>query len=123
MPINPTTFALNTFKEASGAMKTLPRNNSQPPTDEVIENRKSLQRLSVSSQDGSFGDMIRDAINSVDRASKTADKQVEDVVSGKSENIHEVMISLQKAQLSFQLMLEVRNKAIEAYQELSRMQI
>ena len=91
--------------------------------DDVIENRKSLQRVSLNSQSGSFGDMIRDAINSVDQASKTADKQVEDVVSGKSENIHEVMISLQKAQLSFQLMLEVRNKAIEAYQELSRMQI
>jgi flagellar hook-basal body complex protein FliE len=122
MSINPTSFALNTFKNVSGAMKSMP-GNVQPGTDEVIENRKSLQRVSMNNQSGSFGDMIRDAINSVDKASKTADQQVEDVVSGKSENIHEVMISLQKAQLSFQLMVEVRNKAIEAYQELSRMQI
>ena len=93
------------------------------PADEQVSSRRSLQRLQDNQPGASFSDMLKDAIGSVDQASKTADQQVEDVVSGKSENVHEVMISLQKAQLSFQLMLEIRNKALETYQELSRMQI
>jgi len=67
--------------------------------------------------------MLSNAIDSVDNQMHSADQKVADVVAGKSENIHDVMISMQKAQLSFQLMTEIRNKAIETYQELSRMQI
>ena len=72
---------------------------------------------------GSFADMLSDAINSVDSTMKTSDQNVQDFIAGKTENVHDVMISMQKAQLSFQLMVEVRNKAIETYQEISRMQI
>lgn len=67
--------------------------------------------------------MIQDAIQSVDQAQKTADQNVEDIVMGRSDNIHDAMISMQKARMSFQMMMEIRNKAIETYQELSRMQI
>jgi flagellar hook-basal body complex protein FliE len=70
-----------------------------------------------------FSDMIQKAIGDVDMAEKTSERGVADIISGKSENVHEVMIGMQKAQLSFQLMLEIRNKAIETYQELSRMQM
>lgn len=70
-----------------------------------------------------FADMVQEAVNSVDEAQKTADQNVENIVMGKSDNIHEAMISMEKAQLSFQLMMEIRNKALETYQELSRMQI
>lgn len=73
--------------------------------------------------EGSFSDMVTEAINSVDEAQKTADQNVQNVIAGKSDNIHEVMISMKKAQLSFQMMVEMRNKVVETYQELSRMQI
>lgn len=82
------------------------------------------KRIEIDEIEGeSFADMMQDAINSVDQAQKTAEQNVENVVSGKSDNIHDVMISMEKAQLSFQLMTEIRNKAIETYKELSRMQI
>lgn len=77
----------------------------------------------ASTGENSFADMITDAIESVDESQKIADKNVQNVVMGKSDNIHEVMISMKKAQLSFQLMVEMRNKVVETYQELSRMQI
>lgn len=100
------------------------RVGNQPKTDDLLQSRRFLQKVDQNELgESSFSNMLKSAIGSVDEASKTADKQVEDVVSGKSENIHEVMISLQKAQLSFQLMLEIRNKAMETYQELSRMQL
>lgn len=82
------------------------------------------KRIEIDDIEGkSFSDMVSDAINSVDEAQKTADQNVQNIVTGKSDNIHEAMISMEKAKLSFQLMMEVRNKAVETYQELSRMQI
>jgi flagellar hook-basal body complex protein FliE len=82
------------------------------------------KRIEIAEIDGkSFSDMVQDAIESVDQAQKTADQNVENVLMGRTDNIHDVMISMEKAQLSFQLMMEVRNKAVETYQELSRMQI
>jgi flagellar hook-basal body complex protein FliE len=71
----------------------------------------------------SFGRFLSQAIGSVDQNMKIADTNVQDFIAGKNENVHEVMISMQRAQLSFQLLVEVRNKAIETYQEINRMQI
>lgn len=79
--------------------------------------------IDVGAIDNSFGDMLTDAIQSVDDSMKSSEAAVQNFVSGQSDNIHEVMISMQQAQLSFQMMVEVRNKLIETYQELSRMQI
>ena len=45
------------------------------------------------------------------------------VINGESENLHEAMASLEEASLSFQLMLEIRNKLLESYKEVERMQI
>ncbi|MEO1022663.1 MAG: flagellar hook-basal body complex protein FliE [Bacteroidota bacterium] len=80
-------------------------------------------KIQVDKTDNAFSDMLSDAINGVDNAMKTAEQGVENYVAGKSDNVADVMINMQRAQLSFQLMVEVRNKAIEAYSELSRMQI
>jgi flagellar hook-basal body complex protein FliE len=72
---------------------------------------------------GSFADMLTNAINGVDETMKESEQHIQNFVAGKAENVHDVMISMQRAQLSFQLMVEVRNKAIETYHEISRMQI
>lgn len=82
-----------------------------------------LENRTVETDGETFSDMVQDAIQSVDQAQKTADQNVEDIVMGRSDNIHDAMISMQKARMSFQMMMEIRNKAIETYQELSRMQI
>jgi flagellar hook-basal body complex protein FliE len=92
----------------------------------AMEGRNRIQKVDFndpSNQEASFADMIRDAVQSVDDMQKVSETGVENILAGKAENIHEVMISMQKAQLSFQLMVEMRNKAVETYQELSRMQI
>ncbi len=74
-------------------------------------------------QESSFGDTLKDAVNQVDAAHKGADGQIEAFVAGEQENLHEVMISMNQAKLAFQLMTEVRNKTLETYQELMRMQV
>lgn len=83
---------------------------------------RSIESESPSSE-VSFADELSKAIGSVDDAMKASEQTTEDFIAGRTENVHEVMISMQKAQLSFQMMVEVRNKAIEAYNEISRMQI
>ena len=70
-----------------------------------------------------FGTALTDAIDRVDAAQKGADAQVEAFVAGEQENLHEVMISMNQAELSLQLMTEVRNRLLETYQELMRMQV
>lgn len=80
-------------------------------------------RLQPQQSGESFSDMLIRAVGSVDQTMKESDQNVQDFVAGKTDNVHDVMISMQRAQLSFQMMVEVRNKAIEAYHEISRMQI
>jgi len=71
----------------------------------------------------SFSDTLRNAVDQVDDAQKAAESQVEAFVAGEQENVHEVMIAMNEAKLSFQLMTEVRNRMLETYQELMRMQV
>ncbi|MAL16818.1 MAG: flagellar hook-basal body complex protein FliE [Balneola sp.] len=88
-----------------------------------IEVKPKHYEIEIDGIENSFADMLSDAISGVDNTMKASEQNMQDYISGKTENVHDVMISMQKAQLSFQMMIEVRNKAIETYNEISRMQI
>ena len=68
-----------------------------------------------------FGKVIKEAINRVNGLDQEADKSIVDLLQGKTD-IHETMIALQKADVSMRLLLTIRNKALEAYREIMRMQ-
>ena len=70
-----------------------------------------------------FSDILKSALNSVNNAQSEADEAVKKVLSGESNDIHDTMIALQKADVSLKMMLEVRNKILEAYQEVMRTQM
>lgn len=70
-----------------------------------------------------FGEILKKAINSVNDAQLDADESVKSVLKGESKDIHETMVILQKAETSLQMMLEVRNRLLEAYQEIMRTQV
>jgi flagellar hook-basal body complex protein FliE len=71
----------------------------------------------------SFGDSLKQAINQVNQSQIESDKMTEALAAGKNVELHDVMITAQKASVSMTLAVEVRNKAIEAYQEMMRMQV
>lgn len=71
----------------------------------------------------SFVDMLRSEVRDVNALQVTADRQAEAVVTGASADIHGTMIALAKADLSFRLLTQVRNRALEAYQEIMRMNL
>lgn len=70
----------------------------------------------------SFGQWLNRSINAVNSMQQEADSAARQLVSGESKDIHGTMIAMQKADIALNLMLEVRNKIISAYDEIKRMQ-
>ena len=70
-----------------------------------------------------FGQMLSRSIEDVDQAHKHADNMITKMASGENIDIHNTMIAVEKADISFQLMMQVRNKLVGAYQEIYRMQV
>ena len=71
----------------------------------------------------SFGSLLQDAVAQLDALQRTADANVTRLATGQPVDLHEVMISMEQSNLGFQLAMQVRNRLIEAYQEISRMQV
>lgn len=78
---------------------------------------------SLPSEGPSFSDILKNALNGVNDAQHEANTAVEQALSGESVDVHETMIALQKADTSLKMMLEVRNKLLEAYQEVIKTQM
>ncbi|MBN1853570.1 MAG: flagellar hook-basal body complex protein FliE [Pirellulales bacterium] len=80
-------------------------------------------QLGSSSASGSFKDMLLDSISRVNEMQVDADKAVESLFTGGDINPSEVLTAVQKADLTFRLMMQVRNKLMQAYQEIRDIQI
>ena len=79
----------------------------------------------VATQDGgsSFADVFRSAVSGVDHLQNSADQQVVAMLQGSADaDLGKTMISVEKADVAFQLMMQVRNKVVSAYQEMEKMQ-
>ena len=71
----------------------------------------------------SFSEILKESINKVSELEKEASEQTEKLVKMESQDVHNTMISVQKADLSFQMMMQIRNKIIDAYQEIMKIQV
>ncbi len=69
-----------------------------------------------------FENVFVDLIKNVNSAQNTSNRMTEDFINGEDIELHEVMIAGQKAKTSLELLTEIRNKAIDMYKELTRMQ-
>jgi flagellar hook-basal body complex protein FliE len=83
----------------------------------TFQNKKNV----TAKEKGNFGNVISNAIKKVDKLENAADQSIVDMLQGKAD-IHETMVALQKSDISMRTFLAVRNKAIEAYREIMRMQ-
>lgn len=70
-----------------------------------------------------FQSMLNSAIQSVESSRQNAETQVAGFLSGEGQEIHQVVMATQRAELSFELFQGVRNKVVQAYQEIMRMQM
>lgn len=71
----------------------------------------------------SFEDAIKDALNEVSAIQNEAEKAIEDFAKGEVKDIHTVVVAMEKADISLQTLLQVRNKLLTAYEEIMRMQV
>lgn len=71
----------------------------------------------------SFGDLMKKSLEKVNQIQLQADHAARELAVGRNKNIHETMLMLEKADISFRLLMQVRNKIIDAYREVMRMQV
>jgi len=71
---------------------------------------------------GTFSDVLKDAVNTVNSLHDNAASQVTSLMQSGNADVNQVMIAVEKADVSFQLMMQVRNKIVNAYQDIEKMQ-
>lgn len=72
--------------------------------------------------EGSFSQWLQQSLSEVNELQQKADLSAQQLVSGETKDIHGTMIAMQKANVAFNLAMEIRNKVITAYEEIKRMQ-
>jgi flagellar hook-basal body complex protein FliE len=93
-------------------------------TVEPVAYLPSLREVSSQKPAGQdFGAWLANAIGSVNQQLVRADQGLQGLAAGETQNLHQVMIALEEARLGVQLLVQVRNRLLEAYQEVLRMQL
>ncbi|MCI1857885.1 MAG: flagellar hook-basal body complex protein FliE [Sporolactobacillus sp.] len=84
----------------------------------------AVAQQTPASSGSSFSDVLKQAVDTVNDSVQTADQKVTDVANGSSnEDLHNVMIAMQKADVMLRTAVQVRDRVVDAYQEIMRMQI
>ena len=87
----------------------------------------SLPSLSPTASEGagdaSFGDVLKQLVEDANAKHSESDQLVESLAKGEPTDVHQVMMAMTEADLSFRMLLEVRNKLVDAYQEIQRMPV
>lgn len=87
---------------------------------EPLGSALGIKKVNTGGNGEGFSSTLSEALKEVNELQHGADKAIEDLVTGESKNIHETMIALGKAELALKLTMQVRNKVVEAYQEVMR---
>lgn len=94
----------------------------QAPTVDAPQITRATDAVSKVEK-GSFGDVLRNVVETAETKRAEANQEVQKVLTGESDNLHRAVIAQQEAGVAFNMMLEMRNKLMEGYQELLRMQV
>lgn len=81
-----------------------------------------LEPLQNGPEEGSFSGVLSNALHQVNQLSSNAEQQIGNVLQGGNADMSSVMIAVEKADVAFQLMMQVRNKIVNAYQDIEKMQ-
>lgn len=98
-----------------------------------LQERKEMSQMQSGSLDmkdssghtpsGSFTQMLEKAVEQANEYQVQADHASKELMAGRTKNIHETMLTLERADMSLKLMMQVRNKVLDAYREIMRMQV
>ena len=98
--------------------------NQFPSLAPVAETgRKPVSAGHGAAEGADFGDILKQALQEVDAAQHTSEQEARNLMSGEATDMHTAILAVQKADVSFQMMMAVRSKLIDAYREVMRMQM
>ncbi len=92
---------------------------NQLSSSDILKSGKSVDK----SEESSFGEVLKESLKEVDDLQKKGEEAMSDIATGQVKDLHQAALAIGKAETSMKLMLEVRNKAINAYKEILRTQI
>ncbi|MCC6363830.1 MAG: flagellar hook-basal body complex protein FliE [Bryobacterales bacterium] len=90
---------------------------------ETIVDEVSLGGKTQPSAAGGFAKVFEQAVSRVEQFQKDSQTKVDSLLRGEDQEVHDVVLAAQRAELSFEYFLQVRNKVVSAYQEIMRMQM
>ena len=94
---------------------------ASPSTAELLKQKDTLSEATSGGE--AFAQHLKSAINEVNDIQKTSEEAVADLATGQVTDLHQAALAIGKAETSMKLMLEIRNKAINAYKEIGRTQL
>ena len=102
-----------------------PLNLNQLPSLDALSQaaQKPAATGQAPSEGAAFGDILKQALQEVNDAHNTSEQEARNLISGNSTDMHTAILAVQKADVSFQMMMAVRSKLVSAYQEVMRMQM
>ncbi|GAB6192679.1 flagellar hook-basal body complex protein FliE [Desulfocastanea catecholica] len=93
------------------------------PNTIILMPPQAGQTSAIGKSAAGFGDMLTSMMGKVNEAQITGDEAVTKLQSGEARHLHEVMIAVEEADVSLRMLVQMRNKALTAYEEIMRMQI
>jgi flagellar hook-basal body complex protein FliE len=116
----------------SRAMDRMSRSESVAPGAGGVDGAPGLSPPGVSqsgndatgaSSGKTFGDILQDSMDKVNLYQHQSDHSIKELIAGRAKNIHETLLTIERADTSLKMMLQVRNKILDAYREVMRMQV
>lgn len=89
-------------------------------TLQTLDNKKNQTQAGAN---GEFSKILSNALGEVNELQEKGDKALADIATGEVKDLHQAALAIGKAETSMKVMLEIRNKALSAYKEISRTQI
>ena len=94
---------------------------ASPSTAELLKQKDALSESAAGGE--AFAKHLKSAINEVNDLQKNSEQAIADLATGQVKDLHQAALAINKAETSMKLMLEIRNKALNAYKEVSRTQL
>ncbi len=110
---------INSISSLSQAFKAMPSQINA----EKINSAQKAEKSQYANNAENFSEIMNKALDAVDIANKNAVNNSQSLLTGQSQQLHSVVLAAEKADIALQMTMQIRNKALDAYQEIMRMQI
>lgn len=118
-------MAINNIAQMSNTLKSYDVNNWSKSIElgNKVDFRGDFPGVNEGSKTESFGDFLATSISKVNNLQQHADVAMQKLASGESRNLHETLLAVERADIAFKQMNQVRMKVIDAYKEIMKMQV